>query len=53
MSDRETQTVDEPMNDPQRSRLGTLAEEAGIEVPAHLTKSEASKLIGELERSDI
>ena len=40
---------DEPMDDPQRSRLGTLAEEAGIEVPAHLTKTEASELIGELE----
>jgi hypothetical protein len=51
MSERRLQTTDEPMTDPQRSRLGTLAEETGLEVPAHLTKSEASKLIGELESS--
>lgn len=42
--------IDEPMTDPQRSRLGTLAEEAGVEVPAHLTKAQASELIGELEQ---
>jgi hypothetical protein len=42
---------DEPMTDPQRSRLGTLAEEAGLEVPAHLTKTQATELIDELEES--
>lgn len=41
--------ADEPMTDPQRSRLGTLAEEAGLEIPAHLTKSQATELIDELE----
>jgi hypothetical protein len=42
-------TGDEPMTGPQRSYLGTLAQEAGIEVPAHLTKAQASELIDELQ----
>jgi hypothetical protein len=44
-------TGDEPMTGPQRSYLGTLAQEAGIEVPAHLTKAQASELIDELQQT--
>jgi hypothetical protein len=44
-------TGDEPMTGPQRSYLGTLAQEAGVEVPARLTKAEASELIDELQKS--
>ncbi len=44
-------TGDEPMTDPQRSYLGTLAQEAGIEVPAHMTKAQASELIDELQQT--
>ncbi len=44
-------TGDEPMTGPQRSYLGTLAQEAGLEVPAHLTKAQASALIDELQQS--
>lgn len=44
-------TGDEPMTGPQRSHLGTLAHEAGIEVPAHLTKAQASELIDELQQT--
>lgn len=44
-------TGDEPMTGPQRSYLGTLAQEAGIEVPAHLTKAQASELIDELQHT--
>jgi len=44
-------TGDEPMTGPQRSYLGTLAQEAGIEVPAHLTKAHASELIDELQQT--
>ncbi len=42
-------TGDEPMTGPQQSYLSTLAQEAGVEVPAGLTKAEASKLIDELQ----
>ena len=42
-------TGDEPMTGPQRSYLHTLAQEAGVEVPATLTKAAASKLIEELQ----
>lgn len=44
-------TGDEPMTGPQRGYLGTLAQEAGIEVPAHLTKAQASELIDELQHT--
>lgn len=44
-------TGDEPMTGPQRSYLGTLAQEGGVEVPAHLTKAQASELIDELQQS--
>jgi hypothetical protein len=43
-------TRDEPLTGPQRSYLQTLAQEAGVEVPATLTKAAASKLIDELQR---
>jgi hypothetical protein len=42
-------TGDEPMTGPQESYLGTLAREAGREVPSDLTKADASKLIDELQ----
>ncbi len=42
-------TGDEPMTGPQESYLGTLAQEAGEEVPEDLTKAEASKKIDELQ----
>lgn len=42
-------TGDEPMTGPQRSYLGTLAQEAGEEVPDKLTKVEASQLIDQLQ----
>ena len=42
-------TGGEPITGPQRSYLGTLAQEAGVEVPENLTKAEASKLIDELQ----
>ncbi len=44
-------TGDEPMTGPQRSYLGTLAQEAGVEVPARLTKAQASALIDELQQT--
>jgi hypothetical protein len=44
-------TGDEPMTGPQRSYLGTLAQEAGIEVPAHVTKAQAAELIDELQQT--
>jgi len=43
-------TGDEPMTGPQRSYLQTLAQEAGADVPATLTKADASKLIDELQQ---
>ena len=42
-------TGDEPMTGPQASYLGTLAQEAGVEVPDGLSKADASKLIDELQ----
>ena len=42
-------TGDEPMTGPQRSYLSTLAQEAGAEVPADLTKAAASEMIDRLQ----
>jgi hypothetical protein len=42
-------TGDEPATGPQLSYLETLAREAGREVPADLTKAQASELIDELQ----
>ncbi len=42
-------TGDEPMTGAQASYLGTLAQEAGEEVPEDLTKADASKRIDELQ----
>ena len=42
-------TGDEAMTGPQRSYLHTPAREAGREVPAELTKAEASDLIEDLQ----
>jgi hypothetical protein len=42
-------TGDEPMTSAQASYLKTLAEEAGQEAPADLTKAEASKRIDALQ----
>lgn len=42
-------TGDEPATGAQLSYLGTLAREAGREVPENLTKADASKLIDELQ----
>ncbi len=42
-------TGDEPATGPQMSYLGTLAQEAGQQLPAQLTKADASKLIEELQ----
>lgn len=42
-------TGDEPMTGPQRSYLQTLAQEAGQEVPADLTKAQASEMIDALQ----
>ncbi|WP_330274965.1 DUF3072 domain-containing protein [Lentzea sp. NBC_00516] len=42
-------TGDEPMTGPQESYLHTLAQEADEEVPAELTKVEASQLIDRLQ----
>jgi hypothetical protein len=44
-------TGDEPMTGPQRSYLDTLAREAGEELPADLTKAEASEHIERLQQS--
>lgn len=43
-------TGDEPMTAAQRSYLDTLAREAGEEVPANLTKAQASVEIERLQR---
>ena len=46
-------TGDEQMTAAQESYLGTLAREAGENVPDHLTKAQASELIDQLQgRSD-
>jgi len=42
-------TAEEPMTGPQESYLRTLAQEAGEDLPANLTKAEASKLIDTLQ----
>ncbi len=42
-------TGDQPMTGPQESYLNTLAQEAGEEVPAELTKADASRKIDELQ----
>ena len=41
-------TGDEPMTAAQESYLGTLAHEAGENVPGDLTKAQASELIDKL-----
>jgi hypothetical protein len=43
-------TGDEPMTSAQRSYLDTLAREAGEEIPANLTKAQASAEIERLQR---
>jgi hypothetical protein len=43
-------TGDEPMTGPQRSYLGTLAQEASEEVPDDLTKAQASEMIDRLQQ---
>jgi len=42
-------TGDEPATGPQASYLGTLAREAGVDVPEDLTKAHASEMIDELQ----
>ncbi|MFH5822215.1 DUF3072 domain-containing protein [Georgenia sp. AZ-5] len=42
-------TGEEPATGAQLSYLGTLAREAGREVPENLTKAQASSLIDELQ----
>jgi hypothetical protein len=43
-------TGDEPMTDSQRSYLDTLARRAGEQVPANITKAEASEQIERLQQ---
>jgi len=43
-------TGDEPMTGPQRSYLDNLARQAGEELPADLTKAEASEHIDRLQQ---
>ncbi|MFC8177281.1 MULTISPECIES: DUF3072 domain-containing protein [Nocardiaceae] len=42
-------TGDEPITGPQESYLNTLAQEAGEDVPADLTKAQASEMIDKLQ----
>lgn len=42
-------TGDEPITGAQRSYLGTLAQEAGEQVPDGLTKAQASEMIDRLQ----
>jgi Protein of unknown function (DUF3072) len=42
-------TGDEPATGPQASYLGTLAREAGVDVPEDLTKAQASEMIDDLQ----
>ena len=44
-------TGEEPMTGPQRSYLSTLAQEAGEDIPADLTKAAASEMIDRLQQS--
>ena len=44
-------TGDEPMTEAQKSYLDTLAREAGEELPATLTKAEASEHIDRLQKN--
>jgi hypothetical protein len=44
-------TGDEPMTSAQRSYLDTLAREAGEELPADLTKAQASEHIDRLQHN--
>lgn len=44
-------TGDEPMTDSQRSYLDTLARQAGEELPADLTKAQASEHIDRLQQA--
>ncbi|GIZ50275.1 DUF3072 domain-containing protein [Noviherbaspirillum aridicola] len=46
---KDWKTGDEPMTGAQRSYLGTLAQEAGEEVPPDLSKAEAAEKIEELQ----
>ncbi|MVA74565.1 DUF3072 domain-containing protein [Auraticoccus sp. F435] len=43
---------DDPMTEAQRSYLDTLAKQAGEELPADMTKAEASQHIDRLRDSD-
>jgi hypothetical protein len=43
-------TGDEPMTEAQKSYLDTLAREAGEELPANLTKAQASEHIERLQK---
>ncbi|MEJ2886890.1 DUF3072 domain-containing protein [Actinomycetospora sp. OC33-EN06] len=43
-------TGDEPMTGPQASYLETLAQQAGVEPPTGLTKSQASRAIDDLRQ---
>ncbi|GAA4665288.1 DUF3072 domain-containing protein [Frondihabitans cladoniiphilus] len=43
-------TGDEPATGPQKSYLDTLAREAGEEIPADITKAEASEHIDRLQQ---
>ena len=45
-------TGDEPMTGPQRSYLDNLARQAGEEIPADLTKAEASEHIERLQQKN-
>lgn len=45
-------TGDEPMTGPQRSYLDNLARQAGEEIPADLTKAQASEHIDRLQGKD-
>ncbi len=42
-------TGDEPITGPQKSYLGTLAQEANEEIPDDLTKAQASEMIDKLQ----
>ncbi|UIZ93318.1 DUF3072 domain-containing protein [Corynebacterium sp. CNCTC7651] len=42
---------DDPMTEAQKSYLDTLAKQAGEQLPANLTKAEASKHIDRLKRA--